>query len=521
MSMLQCVSVEWWPFWPRVSSTELVPRGRWSPSWPWIWTSILNRQFQSVLISFNQFQSVSISFIVFTSNHCNHWLLVLSFVSNLYTFFILLCSLCGWQAGCTWYVIKWLADEQSRFPVSFLVLSSLTSQIKSEWKLPCFLGGIMLFGTRTVDNTSCLICCASSPSVKKATVVRWSEFVHLRCKLEVPVDDGKAWRCWKMLEDLFAIWCCCDIWNFIILYRLSSDCLPVYLRCLAARWSSDCLQGRDHDMGGALSLRDFCSFENPTLLHCVDVYFGMFLLLAKIWVWSCLAYEKVDDVSRCPQIWRIPPMHCLTQAPRRLHHLRMELHDRMKYYMEVKRSTNHVPCPCHAISDAIAQWRECAENVLRMWKCRPELVHCASWTLRRRSFMRASLVKLPLPGQIWSNFWVMWQWCVHMFSLFTGKFQTWPSCSIVTTDPRGIRLRGAQRWLGVEWGLDLCTGIQVFPIKRLADAESTFALELIVMFWWLGSITPAGTWQTRLVVILIIVSQDISPIKSPNWPPVC
>ena len=198
MSMLQCVSVEWWPFWPRVSSTELVPRGRWSPSWPWIWTSILNRQFQSVLISFNQFQSVSISFIVFTSNHCNHWLLVLSFVSNLYTFFILLCSLCGWQAGCTWYVIKWLADEQSRFPVSFLVLSSLTSQIKSEWKLPCFLGGIMLFGTRTVDNTSCLICCASSPSVKKATVVRWSEFVHLRCKLEVPVDDGKAWRCSKI-----------------------------------------------------------------------------------------------------------------------------------------------------------------------------------------------------------------------------------------------------------------------------------------------------------------------------------
>ena len=82
-----------------------------------------------------------------------------------------------------------------------------------------------------------------------------------------------------------------------------------------------------------------------------------------------------------------------------------------------------------------------------------------------------------------------------MFSLFTGKFQTWPSCSIVTTDPRGIRLRGAQRWLGVEWGLDLCTGIQVFPIKRLADAESTFALELIVLFWWLGSITPAGTWK--------------------------
>lgn len=518
MSMLQCVSVEWWPFWPRVSSTELVPRGRWSPSWPWIWTSILNRQFQSVLISFNQFQSVSISFIVFTSNHCNHWLLVFSFVSNLYTFFILLCSLCGWQAGCTWYVIKWLADEQSRFPVSFLVLSSLTSQIKSEWKLPCFLGGIMLFGTRTVDNTSCLICCASSPSVKKATVVRWSEFVHLRCKLEVPVDDGKAWRCWKMLEDLFAIWCCCDIWNFIILYRLSSDCLPVYLRCLAARWSSDCLQGRDHDMGGALSLRDFCSFENPTLLHCVDVYFGMFLLLAKIWVWSCLAYEKVDDVSRCPQIWRIPPMHCLTQAPRRLHHLRMELHDRMKYYMEVKRSTNHVPCPCHAISDAIAQWRECAENVeVQARTCALCFVNSAQEKFYARVFGETPFAR-PDMIQFLSDVTVM---CSHVFTFHRqvsdlAKLQHCNNWSQRHTAPRGTTV--AWCWMG----FGLVHGHPSFSNQatRWRGIHVCIRANCDVLVAWEYH-TCGNMEETRLVVILIIVSQDISPIKSPNWPPVC
>ena len=248
---------------------------------------------QAVSISFNQFQSVSISFIVFTSNHCNHWLLVLSFVSNLYTFFILLCSLCGWQAGCTWYVIKWLADEQSRFPVSFLVLSSLTSQIKSEWKLPCLLGGIMLFGTRTVDNTSCLICCASSPSVKKATVV------HLRCKLEVPVDDGKAR---KMLEDAGRCWKICLPFHVAVTFgtlsfiqRLSTCVFEMPCRSLIERLStrSRPWHGRCPVLEGFLQFRESHSFALCWCLFCIAAYCSMFYdvshLLAKIWVWSCLA----------------------------------------------------------------------------------------------------------------------------------------------------------------------------------------------------------------------------------------
>ena len=69
-------------------------------------------------------------------------------------------------------------------------------------------------------------------------------------------------------------------------------------------------------------------------------------------------------------------MRCLTQAPRRLHHLRMELHDRMKYYMEVKRSA---PQMCHGAMSCPAQsHNEEEENVLCGSAGQNRLLHSAS-----------------------------------------------------------------------------------------------------------------------------------------------
>ena len=314
----------------------------------------------------------------------------------------------------------------------------------------------------------------------------------------------------------------CGWWEGLMIYRSSSDCLP-YWRCLA---------GRDHDMGGALFLRFTLSRLPVCCLQCVDVFFcvaacfTMFLLLAKtmglvafgLWEWLTM-FDIVhnDGFLQCA-VWHRHREGCTIYA----------------WSCTIAWSTTwrwnvlHRRCAmvlCHALTN---------RTMKRKRMCYVEVLARTDFCILLRSqekfyarvfgetpFARPEMIQVPFL-----------QW--HFSHLFTKFQKPWPS--FISTPPRGIWLRGAQRWLGVEWGLDLCTGILFQSSSSLAAWNSTFALELCAMFRWLGSIKPGflGTWRTIgcysvsplfcVIVILMIVSQDIPrhfPHQKSQLPPVC
>jgi hypothetical protein len=203
-------------------------------------------------------------------------------------------------------------------------------------------------------------------------------------------------------------------------------------------------------MGGALSLRDFCSFENPTLLHCVDVYFALQHVLRCFFSWQRYGFGHVWLMRKLTTFHDVPKSEGSLQCT--VWHRHREGCTIYVWSCTIAWSTtwrwNEAQIMCHVHVMPFLTQSHNEENVLRMWKCRPELVHCASWTLRRRSFMRASLVKLPLPGQIWSNFWVM---CSHVFTFHRqvsdlAKLQHCNNWSQRHTAPRGTTV--AWCWMG-------------------------------------------------------------------------